>query len=458
MAARALPAGSLRAAIVAAALSAALVVGVLLAHKVTLGVGLLIGALYAPLVMVDLPLGLALWISLVFVEHLPAVGIGPNAAGVLVALAWLGTLRARRAVVGELLRRHRGLFAGLALLVVWATLSLAWARDPAVSVRELWPLHVAGLIVLVVSTTVCSARQVRLLMAAFVAGAVLSVVVGLVDRSLHGAALDGATRLQGGAGDPNFLAAALVPAIVLAAALGAGVRSAHGRLAIGVAIAVLAAGFAATASRGGLVAAVVTGLAAIALYRGRRLQVALFVVAGLCLAGASFAASPAAWQRVTSFDAKGNGRADLWQVAWRMSGDHPLAGVGLNNFRARSSEYVRRPGALEFVDLVSERPRVAHNTYLQLLAETGAIGLALFVLVVGACLRAGWRACRRFERAGEHALAALARASVLAATGVLTAAVFLSDAADKRLWLLLGLGPALLGIAARCPVADGNAR
>lgn len=44
MAARILPSRALNAAIVAAALSAALLVGMLLAQKVSLGLGLLIGA------------------------------------------------------------------------------------------------------------------------------------------------------------------------------------------------------------------------------------------------------------------------------------------------------------------------------------------------------------------------------------------------------------------------------
>lgn len=456
MAARPLPIGSPRAAVAAGALTAAILVGAALAQSIPLGLGLLIGACYAPLVLVDLPLGLALWIVLVFVEHLPAVSVGPNAAGVLVALAWLGTLRARGAAARDVLRRHRALFGGLALLVVWVTLSLAWARDPAAGVRELWPLHVAGLLAVVVATTVTTARRARLVVGAFVAGAVLSVLVGLVGRWLAGAAAGGAARLEGGAGDPNFLAAALIPAIVLAAALGAGARSAHARLALGAAIAVLLAGFAATASRGGLVAAVVVALAAIWLHPGRRLHVALLVAGALALAAASFAASPGAWQRVTSFDAKGNGRSELWHVAWRMSADHPLVGVGIDNFRERSAGYVRDAGPLQFVDLIAERPRVVHNTYLQLLAETGAVGLALFLLVVGGCLRAGWRACRSFELAGEHALATLARAVVLAVIGVLTAALFLSDAADKRLWVLLGLGPALASVAARCPRGDAR--
>ncbi|HUR84044.1 MAG TPA: O-antigen ligase family protein [Solirubrobacteraceae bacterium] len=452
MATRPLGLDTLRAAIPAAALAAALLVGILLAQHVTLGIGLLIAACYLPLVLVDPTLGLALWVVLVFVEHLPAVSIGPNAAGILVALAWLGTLRAWQPVARDVLRRHRGLLAGLALLVVWVTLSLTWASAPAAAVRELWPFYVAGLLVVVVATMVSTPRRVRLLAAAFVAGAVLSVLVGLVTA----AGSEG--RLEGGAGDPNFLAAALVPAVVLAVALCASVRSAHGRLALAAAIVILAAGFAATASRGGMVAAVVTGLAAIALYRGRRLQVALLVVGGLCLAGASLAASPAAWERVTSIDTRGNGRADLWHVAWRMSSEHPVAGVGLDSFRSRAAEYVRRPGSLRFVDLIAERPRVVHNTYLQLLAETGIVGLALFLLVVGACLRAGWRACTRFDGAGEPELAALARAAVLAAVSVLAAGLFLSDAVDKRLWLLLGLGPALLGIAMRCAPADARPR
>jgi len=65
-------------------------------------------------------------------------------------------------------------------------------------------------------------------------------------------------RLQGGGGDPNFLAAGLIPAVGLAGALMAGDRRVLVRGGLLAAIAILTVGFAATQSRGGLVAAAMT--------------------------------------------------------------------------------------------------------------------------------------------------------------------------------------------------------
>jgi O-antigen ligase len=88
-----------------------------------------------------------------------------------------------------------------------------------------------------------------------------------------------------------------------------------------------------------------------------------------------------------------------------------------------------------------------HNTYLQLLAETGAIGLALYLLVVALALSASWRAATRFRSRGMGDMEALAQATFTAQVGILAASVFLSIGNDFRAWLLFGLGPALLGLA-----------
>jgi hypothetical protein len=51
----------------------------------------------------------------------------------------------------------------------------------------------------------------------------------------------------------------------------------------------------------------------------------------------------------------------------------------------------------------------------------------------------------------------LARAVLVAAISMLIAAFFLSAAVDGRMWVLLALGPALLGIASRLPEGGSNA-
>jgi O-antigen ligase len=244
--------------------------------------------------------------------------------------------------------------------------------------------------------------------------------------------------------------------MALAGGLAAATRASPARLVLIAAIGFLALGLVESESRGGLLAGLFTLAGAVLIYRGSRGRALLAGAIAVSVAAAAFAASPGAWQRVTSFDGGGNGRADLWQVAWRVSRDHPVGGIGLNNFRLESGAYVREPGTLEHVELISERPHVVHNAYLQLLAEEGVVGLSLFVVLALGCLAAAWHAARRFDVSRQLGLAALARALVLAIGGALVASWFISNATDKRLWTLLALGPALLAVA-REPV-EGDDR
>ena len=211
-----------------------------------------------------------------------------------------------------------------------------------------------------------------------------------------------ARRFSGGAGDPNYLAAGLVAAIALAAGLLPSVRDPIAKVGVGAAIAALALALAATGSRGGLIGAAAALVAAVCLARGQRTQAAALGVCVVAAAGAFFLASPSALERVTSFDAGGNGRAELWLVAWRMSEDRPLAGFGIANFPFESHNYVREPGNLNFVRLIVDEPHVAHNVYLQQLAETGIVGLGLLLFVIVVCLTAASTRRAPLRRAGRR--------------------------------------------------------
>jgi O-antigen ligase len=124
-----------------------------------------------------------------------------------------------------------------------------------------------------------------------------------------------------------------------------------------------------------------------------------------------------------------------------------VVGVGLNNFEVHAPRYVRQAGQLDYVAFIAERPHVIHNLYLQLLIETGILGLALFLAVALASLRACLRAAKRFERQGDPGSAALARSVFAAAVAGLTASFFLSNGTEFQLWALLAFGPALMGAA-----------
>jgi O-antigen ligase len=422
-----------------------------------LGLAVLAVLALVPIALGPPAVGVAALAALLFVQRLPAMGPAVTLVLLLTGARWWAARRGRAAppagVAGE-----RMLAAALVGLVLWLGLSLSWARHAAAGEPRLVDWALAAALFGVVATSITQPRHVLLVLRAFVAGAVASVTVGLASAALAaGSTLADLTvfegqRLQGGAGDPNFLAAGLVPAIALAAGLLAAARERPvERSFLVAALVVLVAGLGATQSRGGVLAAAITALAAVALAGRGRGRAALGVGTIAALAVAALAISPGGLDRITSPDPEGDGRADLWQVATRMVSEHPLAGVGLGNFPVRAGESVRAPGSLEFVELVAERPHEAHNTYLQLLAEAGPLGLLAFLLVVGIALRAARRAERRLAAQGDEHLAVYARAVVLAGIAMLGGLVFITNGDDLRLWLLLGLGPALLRLAAGAP-------
>src|SRR5205823_2068918 len=107
-------------------------------------------------------------------------------------------------------------------LLGWISLSALWATDSSFVTNSILTWVEVVLLFLIVATTPRSRRTIELLIWAFVGGAILSVLVGLATNGLHSSAnaiataSQGEGRFAGGAGDPNFLAAGLVPAIALA--------------------------------------------------------------------------------------------------------------------------------------------------------------------------------------------------------------------------------------------------
>jgi O-antigen ligase len=168
----------------------------------------------------------------------------------------------------------------------------------------------------------------------------------------------------------------------------------------------------------------------------------------LLIGGVWISANPAVLQRIErAQEDRGNGREDLWLVARRMRADHPSTGVGLDNFRVRSPEYVRRPGSLDYVELVVDRPHEAHNTYLQMLAETGAVGLGLWLVLVVTAMASAYRAARRFERAGRRSLTVLSRGVLVGDVGLVITTFFITAQSTATVWVLIALGPILLGVS-----------
>jgi hypothetical protein len=81
------------------------------------------------------------------------------------------------------------------------------------------------------------------------------------------------------------------------------------------------------------------------------------------------------------FNLSNNGRVALWTIAWREADARLLIGQGAGSYERYYLLHRTTSGDVQD----------AHNLYLETLAELGAIGLALLVLVLAVPLIAAWR-------------------------------------------------------------------
>jgi len=141
-----------------------------------------------------------------------------------------------------------------------------------------------------------------------------------------------------------------------------------------------------------------------------------------------------------ALDEAAAGRLRIWHAAERMIAAHPLTGVGVRGFRYAYPAFAE-PGDA-FVDpQTDEGAAHAHQIVLEVLSETGAVGLALWLLGAVAALRA-WR--RAGAAARERALApALALATMCFPLN--THLAFYSAWWGLLFWWLLALYCAALG-------------
>jgi|GEM_PF-6071262 len=261
-------------------------------------------------------------------------------------------------------------------------------------------------------------------------------------------------RPAGMIGDPNFYAMALIAVIPLAMHRWRWERSRLARQLMLCAAVALAVASIMTYSRGGyLTLAVVIGCLVVAGYiRLKSLViVGLIVLALLPVMPDSYsgritsileiprqALSDEPPERGTATDTSVSGRVSELMSGVHMFLDHPILGVGTNNYPTHYQEYARPMG----VDRRTER--APHSLYVEIAAETGIVGIVAFsalVLTLFTSLRKVWTTTTRGNELHDLAIAV-----AIGLLSVLVASVFLHFAYQRYLMVFAALTLAVVSV------------
>jgi O-antigen ligase len=422
---------------------------------------ILIAGVAVFIVLRSLIAGLALFVVLTFPDQLPgALGVGSTLAkplGVVILISWLLTIVADRERAVPFLPREAPVLTYILLaLVVWSLASLIWASDRSLTLDNASRLvQLVGLI-FVTYSAVRRPRDLLILVWAFLVGAVVTCGYALANGTLRYG------RLTGGIFNPNTVAAEIVVAIVMAIFLLVATRRLSLRLILLAFVSLFAVVFVQTQSRSGILAlgaAFAFALIAAGPLRGR-ITAVILIAAAIGLAYYVYAAPPQLRERVTSI-VTGTSQAsplreDTWQIALQMTRAHPVRGVGLGNFPALESQYFATNLNIVQVGSLRHFQLVVHNTYLEILAELGIIGLILFVAVLA--MTVGRAVAMLAQPGPEGSTRLLARSITAATVGVMTSQIFNSGEYSKQLWVLLGMAAAAAALLSKARLEHAPAR
>ena len=259
-------------------------------------------------------------------------------------------------------------------------------------------------------------------------------------------------RATGPYGNPNAYAQVLVMLVPLAVDRLWHEKEWHFRLLAGWALLVCILTVFFTYSRNGFITLLFTLGLLLVTRRPRVLSVAVMVALALVviqflpisyteritsLFQFSSSSSP---QRIT--DVSFRGRLSENIAAWRMFQDHPLFGVGLDNFQVNYQSYSRQIG-------LDERriERTPASFYLELLSEQGLIGTLVFMLFMLIVFRNLWKAARLFQFLGMKNEEYMTLAFLSGLAGYMVFYISKNSAYPNVFWVLLGIAFSIAQVA-----------
>jgi O-antigen ligase len=267
-----------------------------------------------------------------------------------------------------------------------------------------------------------------------------TIVVSTTLASIYALGLYYAGVTQVAAGtllDRNQLAVTTNLAIVCAYILYQMSRSAVERATLLVALPMLFLALALTFSRTGYITFVVVLL--LVMYRVAKARGYLILAGSFAMIALISTTLPDTfYQRVSTIVPSIQHQEDtfglrvlLWKAGLRMIADNPVLGVGPGNFMLAQPRYVHGR-------IYSRFPLTSHNLFIGVAAETGLVGLALFLFTTVAALREASRPGREWP-AGARDLALAGVGVEICIVVILMGGLTGSSETSKHLFMLFGM-------------------
>ncbi len=273
------------------------------------------------------------------------------------------------------------------------------ARDGFIEYGKLWLIFLLGV------NVAHNRRELRTLTICWLALYAIYPVRGTLFNILLGISEFGRYAWNNIFRNPNDLAALTIPMLALSIGLLQTERDKWVKRAAIVGAVLLPAIIFFTQSRGGILALFMFG--ALVLLgnrrRGRTLVLVLSAVGLIAIAVPSTVWSRlgglravTSEQTIATADPFGSAqqRYEIWKVARAIAADYPVFGSGATTYPKLHVRYAMRP---EFTRIAGGE-RDTHSTYLNALAESGAVGLFLFFGMLASVFIQGWRVIRRVRQ------------------------------------------------------------
>jgi len=313
-----------------------------------------------------------------FFAHQIVGPLGVTPPGLVLIVSWVAVIARRTKLQARWPRTNYD--ALVALFLAASLLSLLVTEYPLLSVRELRALILEPLLFFWLLNTLPGSSSKAL--AGFLIAATVTAVAAIAQGPLGigGTPAEGVLRVQAWYPSANHLALMLGRAwpFLVAGAL-------SGRQWVWLPAGIVGLALVLTFSTGGwlgalagtLVVFAVLGRQRLVLRVGAAAALLLVLVSGLAIAGIL----P---ERLNPLRQTGGFRLDLWQSSLEMVRDHPILGIGLDNFAYVYQAYLREGAAAE--------PNLSHphNWVLHLWLELGLLGLLAF----------GWLVLRFWRNVG----------------------------------------------------------